>query len=146
MNVQRLDDERWRLTADTDAMPSPYDVAWLGSIAQPEVRWVRDGVVLGTGKVFIATREGTPSGSSVLECVVTDRSPWIRHDPYGWATFRVRLALENPVLEKALHVGRPERVSPREAPLKDVFRFFETRAKVDAPTPGLAASVGAASH
>jgi hypothetical protein len=69
-------------------------------------RWLRNGFEVGTGSTFLAKRADTWHQDQ-LTCDVKDLTPWVKNDPDGDTTFRVRfqltrradLRLEGPAFE-----------------------------------------------
>lgn len=115
VTVTRVDRDTVRL-AVVSRIPGPL-----------RVTWVRNGFEVAQGPTAVlVTRANLPWGTSDLEVVIEDATPWVRNDPQEWTVFRVRFELEKGyVWSKGVKVRGPYYVAPREVGGEDVFRKFD---------------------
>lgn len=103
-------------------------VAVVSRIPGPvRVTWFRNGFEVTTGPTAVMlTRDNQPWGTSELEVVIEDATPWVRNDPNEWTVHRVRFELEKgQVWTRGLKVRGPYHVAPRELGGEDVLRKFD---------------------
>lgn len=115
VKLTRVDQDTVRLAIES-RIPGPVRVTWL-----------RNGFEVMQGPTAVMlTRDNQPWGTSDLEVVIEDATPFVRNDPNEWTVFRVRFELEKgQVWTKGLKVRGPYYAAPRELGGEDVFRKFD---------------------
>lgn len=114
VTVDRVDRDTVRLSVTT-TIPGPARVSW-----------VRNGLVTSEGPTYVVSRRRLPWGTSDLLLIVEDRTPWVKNDRLGWATFRARFQLDKGWLwTKGVKVEGPWPVAPREVEGEDLLRKLD---------------------